>query len=599
MHFALFEDTQNKGLCHYFHGDHHDMIATDHDSLLAVLAAIEACPHPLIGCINYEAVFHCDNTLKHLIKPSQQPLCHFVQYEHYELMPHAAVDKLLRAHSQNCPGTLSHLKCETDWQQYNKDLHSIRAHLQAGNSYQINYTARMTARMHGCSIDLYRQLRQQQPVRYSALLHFGERQIVSLSPELFFETKDRLLTTRPMKGTMQRGVTPKADAQFKHMLQSQAKTRAENIMIVDLLRNDCHAIAEPDSVKVQKCCHIETYPTLHQMVSTIQCQLREGVTFTDIIYALFPCGSITGVPKRSTIQIIQQLEQRQRGIYTGCIGIVQPNGDACFNVAIRTLDIDAQQAEVGIGGGIIADSVPEDEYQEMLLKAAFLQSVQVDFALITSIAYQRETGLQHHEQHMQRLADSADVFGFAFNATNTLAAIQAAVTDCEGDQHYKIRCAIHKNGHIDIKVIATQASSQVILKQLIHSEIADNNPFLQHKTTHPSVRNVYDQYRQQHCTLQNEDVLFINQCGYISETSRHNIFICQNGKWFTPPLSCGCLPGIMRTHVMHEKNAQEKCFTPADSLDCDGIWVCNSITGLVQADITCIEEALHAACATD
>ncbi|NMG45495.1 aminodeoxychorismate synthase component I [Aromatoleum toluvorans] len=272
------------------------------------------------------------------------------------------------------------VRCD-DWQpgvergRYDADIQRILDHIRAGDVYQINHTIRLHGRFDGDPRDLYAHLRAGQPDGYCALLDLGRHRILSLSPELFFRRDGDRLISKPMKGTLARGSTPEQDAQHAATLAASEKNRAENLMIVDLIRNDLSRVARPHSVEVPELFSIETYPTVHQMTSTVSAELRADADLADIFAALFPCGSITGAPKIKAMEIIAGLEAEPRGIYCGAIGLLKPGGDAIFNVAIRTLALDGMtgRAEYGVGGGITADSVAHDEYEEMRAKARILK----------------------------------------------------------------------------------------------------------------------------------------------------------------------------------------------------------------------------------
>ena len=363
----------------------------------------------MVGFISYEMAYALDPSI--LSKPisTNIPLLHFMTFEHHDLIESKEVGALLEQ-LQPKPGLtplLSQLKLDMDWETYERKLAQIKHYLREGETYQVNFTTHYHFDYQGNSIALYQQLRERQKVAYSALFHCDDYDIVSLSPELFFEKRGDTITAKPMKGTAPRTGNKTQDAQAIDWLTTDPKTLAENVIIVDLTRNDLSMIARPGSVNVPKLLEVESYSTVHQMTSTVEAGLPENISFVELLKAIFPCGSITGAPKKRTLQIIHELEQEPRGVYTGAIGYINPNNDMCFNVAIRTIMLQNGRGRLGVGGGIVYDSDAREEYEEIQLKARFLTQLDPGFELIECLLYHSECDFRYLREHLDRLAHSA------------------------------------------------------------------------------------------------------------------------------------------------------------------------------------------------
>src|SRR5262245_25455433 len=332
--------------------------------------------------------------------------------------------------------TVSDLQLSWTREQYTSAFTKVQDYIAAGDVYQINLTLKYRFAFSGDALALYAALRRKQRVEYGALIDAGDFHVLSLSPEMFFRREGKHVTSRPMKGTAPRGRTPREDARLKTWLTVDEKQRAENLMIVDLLRNDLGRIAKIGSVEVTDLFTVETYRTVHQMTSGITAELRADMGLKDLLKALFPCGSVTGAPKVRAMEIIRELEAYPRGAYTGAIGHIAPNADSQFNVAIRTLFIDAGGAgEMGIGSGVVSDSKVDAEFEECLLKAQFLTKADAPFELIETIRWERGVGFHLLERHLVRLQSSATYFGYPFERGKVLAALSAEVEELDGDVH--------------------------------------------------------------------------------------------------------------------------------------------------------------------
>lgn len=448
----------------------------------------------------------------------------------------------------------------------------VKAWISAGDCYQVNLTFPVSFTAFGSPLALYARLRERQPVRYGGFV--GEMDcageaIVSLSPELFVERRGRRLRTRPMKGTAPRTLPA------EHLRQS-VKDRAENVMIVDLLRNDLGRIAEPGSVHVEQLFEIEAYPSVWQMVSEISATAT-GDDLGDLLRALFPCGSITGAPKIRAMQIAGELEGQARGLYTGALGWLSPTGDLRLNVAIRTLELArGGQGRLGLGSGIVADSEPAAEWRECLMKGAFLRDVDPGLYLIETLRLE-EGRYPRLAGHLSRLANSADWLGFPCHLAEIEQALMAlAKMHIQG--LWRVRLTLGKNGHPELAALPL-APEPVGERRArwARQTIRADDPLRRHKT---SERAEYDAALSEIATTPEVfDVLFCNERGEVAEGARSNVFIERDGLLLTPPLTSGALPGVLRSELLASGRAREAVLYPED-LD-GGFWLGNALRGLV------------------
>lgn len=449
---------------------------------------------------------------------------------------------------------------------YRQAVERIRAYIAAGDCYQVNYTFPLDFRWFGHPLALYQALRRRQPVRYGGLVAMEDDGIISLSPELFLERRGDRLVTRPMKGTAERSSDPEA-------LRASEKNRAENLMIVDLLRNDLGRVAAGGSVRVDSLFEIEDYPTLWQMVSQVSAQVP-GRGFGDILEALFPCGSITGAPKIRAMQIAAELEGQPRWLYTGTLGWVAPEGDFRLNVAIRTLELAADgSGRLGIGSGIVADSDAETEWQECFLKSTFLAELDPELKLIETLC--REDG--HYPRldgHLARLRASAAWLRFPFDEP----ALRRALAASPKPGLWRVRLTLSKAGDIEVTaaVMAPEPSGER-LATMSAVPIDSRNPLRRHKTT---ARAIYDDALM---TIAGRpeifDMVFVNERGEVAEGARSNVFVERDGVLLTPPLASGALPGVLRAELLATGRAREAVLRPADLAD--GFSLGNALRGLI------------------
>ncbi|MFD2204360.1 aminodeoxychorismate synthase component I [Kiloniella antarctica] len=543
----------------------------------------------LAGYLSYELGYLLEEKLTTLLpsdEDRQVPLLWFGVFEKKIPLNPAETHKFL-AKQRSGEYQLKDLSPSMDEKSYCKAIDKVKAYIAAGDTYQVNYTFKHNFKISGDPIALFQELRQRQSVANGAYINTGNQVVLSLSPEIFLSTEGENVRTRPMKGTVQRGKTQQEDNENKIWLTQDEKSRAENLMIVDLLRNDMGRVCKIGTIKVTELFTVETYRSLHQMTSNIVGKLLNEITPTDLIKRLFPCGSITGAPKVRTMEIISELEQEPRGVYTGSIGHIAPNGDTQFNVAIRTLVLNKNGAgEMGIGSGIVFDSSPESEYQECLLKGQFLSGNLAGYAkplfdLIETLRWEEGQGFYLLGEHLERLENSAGFFGYPFERTT----IETALNDLSLSGIQRVRLLLHKDGSTTITTTAIQlhTSSKVIGFVLSDKIVDSSDIFFYHKTTRRAFYE--DELATQNKWTGCDEVLFTNEHGEITEGARTNFFLERNGQLFTPPISSGVLNGTLRSHLLKEgyKGLTEKILTSEDLNTADAIYFGNSVRDLMPA----------------
>jgi len=474
---------------------------------------------------------------------------------------------------------IGELRADVDEAEHAARIGAIRELIAAGETYQVNLTFPMRAAFRGSAAALYRRVCLAQRAAYCAFLDFGERAIVSASPELFFRWADGELELRPMKGTRPRGRTADEDAALAAELASSPKDRAENLMIVDLLRNDAGRISEFGGVRVERMFEVERYPTVHQMTSTIRARTRAGTTLADVFRALFPCGSITGAPKVRTSRIIAEAEGAPRGVYTGAIGFVSP-GEAVFSVAIRTLLVDhaAGEAELGVGSGITWDSDAAAEYRECLSKAAFVHR-EPDPALIETFGWTPEDGFIRREGHLARMASSAAHFGYRFDGDEMARRLDGLAASLPREPR-TIRITLHPSGRVDIADEPMRRWAEPVRLAIARRHLPIDHPLWRHKTAR---REIY--LRHDPVSIPHDDVLLVNERGELAETRIANVVLEMDGALWTPHLAAGLLPGVLRAELLRDGTIRERPLRLADLERATGVWVVNSLRGWGRAEI--------------
>jgi para-aminobenzoate synthetase / 4-amino-4-deoxychorismate lyase len=521
------------------------------------------------GFLGYEAG---SALLPQLSESSGEPLAWFGLFERYQEFESG----VLAAKLPDPAGAwLSPLRPEISRADYGKAFAAVQEYIAAGDIYQANLNFPLAADYAGDPLALYAALRPRAAAGYGGVIWTGERHYLSFSPELFFALKDARVTTKPMKGTAPRRADAVADATEVETLRTDPKQRAENLMIVDLLRNDLSRVCEAGSVAVPELFHVESYPTVHQMTSTVTGTLPDGSDAVDVIQALFPCGSITGAPKIRAMQIIGEVETGARGIYCGSIGRIDANGDAAFNVAIRTFTLCEQTKRVslGLGSGIVADSDEAAEWAECLAKGDFAKVDGYGFDLIETMRFEPAQGIARLELHLERMKASAQAFGFEFDRHAMRNKLHAATFHLDGLS--KIRLLLSKGGAVAIETrpLADTTGPWHIAVAPLPVDAGDFR--LLHKTTD---RGFYDEARTASGA---DEVLFTDAKGYLTEGSITALFVESDGKLLTPPLSRGALPSTLRRELVESGQAIEADLRPED-LGAK-FFIGNSVRGLIPA----------------
>ena len=569
MHKQTIIDFKELGLRHLFTKPIKELKTRDIDQVEALLKEVETYQEAgfyAVGYISYEAAPAFEKKLAvHPAPLMGEYLLYFTIHQEVETLPfpedYEAVD------------LPANWKEEVEAPAYQEAIKTIHHHIRQGDTYQVNYTVQLSQELEGDPLAIYNRLVVEQKAHYNAFIQHDDVAILSISPELFFEQDDRLLTTRPMKGTTRRGLTNQTDLQEAAWLEADPKNRAENMMIVDLLRNDMNRISEIGSEQVTRLCQVEQYSTVWQMTSTIKSHLRPEVDLVQSFQALFPCGSITGAPKISTMEIIQKTEIAPRGVYCGTIGILLPKGKRIFNVAIRTLQMQGNQAIYGVGGGITWDSKWESEYQETKQKSAVLYRQEPRFELLTTGRIHKGE-LTFLEQHLTRLREASRYFAYPYDEPKLLKELQEELARLESNLDYRCRIALQKNGtfHIEITEL-TDLPASYLQAQLTEQKIDLATPFTYFKTS-----------QRDHLSQSNHEQIFHLPDGTLLETTIGNLVLEIEGQLYTPPAHLPLLDGIYRRHLLETQQVEEKLLTLNDLTDADLIYACNALRGLYELD---------------
>lgn len=558
--FVLLDDARDEGAAPArLYTDPVEIITTrEVNRVPELLATLKSRRAHVAGFIAYEAGHGLEPRLSHLVSNSADdapPLLWFGVFQGYQEIAPAAVADLFPDPSGGWIGTPTP---RISGAAYETALNTVNDYILAGDIYQANLTFACDVPLMGDPLAIYAGLRTRAKAGYGGIVWTGEDMLLSLSPELFFALKDGKLTTKPMKGTAVRGRNPASDAEAVAKLQSDPKQRAENLMIVDLLRNDLSRVAVLGSVAVPQLFHVETYPTVHQMTSTVTARLREGVDAVDVISTIFPCGSITGAPKIRAMEVIDEVEAAPRGAYTGSIGRIDPGGDAAFNVAIRTLHLRGREnrATMGLGSGVIADSESGDEWRECLAKGGFVASEKT-FDLFETMRFDPAVGIQLLDRHIARIGESARMFGFPFDRHAARNELQAATFRIAESR--RVRLMLSPSGRIAIEVQPHQPKPADFVEVRLVTLPVDSSDFrLRHKTTDRSF------YVEARMAAGSFEVALVDSEGFITEGSFTNIFVRGPGALLTPPLTRGLLPGVLRAELIANGSAVEADLRPED-----------------------------------
>lgn len=557
-----------------FDGHIRTLVADTADQVVAVLEQAEAATRQglyAVGFVAYEAAQALNPYLPALPPRDDLPLVWFALFRKRQCVTAgdglpagvAAAPELTPAGSQS---------------DYEIAISRIHTAIGQGQTYQINYTFPLQGHWQGDPLQLYRTLLNAQQPAFGAFLDIGSHTVISTSPELFFSIKDGLVTTRPMKGTAPRGRFPAEDQAQQEQLQQSSKEQAENLMIVDLLRNDLGQVAQTGTVQTERLFEVESYPTVHQMTSTITARLKEDVGLLELFRALFPCGSVTGAPKRRSMELIAEIEGQPRGIYCGAIGYLAPGGEASFSVAIRTLLLEKQtgQISMGVGSGIIWGSDPRAEYAECLNKAAFLKP-QPQHRLLESLLLE-DGNYPRLERHLNRLCWSAHRLGYCCDREQIKQALLGYAAG-KGGQH-KTRLLLAQDGTYQIESALLRQIQQPIKLALAATPVDPTDLLLYLKTEQ---RERYEQARQEQPEA--DEVLLRNTQRELTEGTFTNLVLKLDGRLVTPPLASGLLPGVMREELLERGFITERVLYLHNLQQAEEIWLINSVRGWLRAEL--------------
>ncbi len=523
------------------------------------------------GFLSYEAGFALEPKLAEL--KSTGPLAWFGLFTGYESIE---ADQVTNWLGDPTGAWLGPVNPQVSRQDYGAAFAAVERYIIDGDIYQANLTFRAEAHYAGHPLALYAAVRPRAAAGYGGVIWTGEDWYLSFSPELFFALKDGRITTKPMKGTTKRLSDPVQDAAAAAEMRADPKQRAENLMIVDLLRNDLSRVAESGSVEVPHLFTVESYPTVHTMTSTVTARLKAGLGAVDLIRAIYPCGSITGAPKIRAMEIIDELETAPRGIYCGSIGRIDASGDAAFNVAIRTFSLNGAQKtlSLGLGSGLVADSVAGAEWDECLAKGEFARVERTGFDLIETMRFDPDSGIARLELHLDRMKASARTFGYGFDRHEARNRLHAATFHL--DSPMKIRLLSGNSGAIAIEIRGLpEASAEPVTVKLVPLPVDPADFRLAHKT---SDRGLYDEARRASGA---DEVIFADPQGRLTEGSFTALFVERDGKLLTPPLEYGLLPSVLRRELIEAGRAVEAELTEADLAG--EFFVGNSVRGLIPA----------------
>jgi para-aminobenzoate synthetase/4-amino-4-deoxychorismate lyase len=532
--------------------------------------------------IDYEAGHLLEDKLENFLESNKQKLMQFFFFDDNNVKKIKSSKIEFREYYGES-FSVSEYKLNTSKSKFFKNIKKIKQYISEGDTYQVNYTVKGKFNFSGSYASFFQNLLFNQSAEYSSFINNEKNFIISLSPELFFRTADNNILTKPMKGTLSRRKDLQSDVLRAFELEKSEKNRAENLMIVDLLRNDLGKICKYGTVKVDKLFGIEKYESLFQMVSIIEGKLKSKISLSEIIKNMFPCGSITGAPKIRTMEIIKELEEEERGIYTGSIGMMSKDSSV-FNVAIRTIKIEKEtgRGEVGLGSGIVWDSEQEKEYKETTLKSEFLTNQTKPFKLIETLLAQ-DSDISFLEEHINRISKTAEFFLFRIDQDRIRRElINTAYEHCSSGKH-RMRLLLNKWGKIKLE-FSTLPQLPESVKAIISEEcINSDNTFQYFKTTN---RELYNNEYKKNNAEGYFDVLFFNEKKELAEGAFTNIFIRKEDIWFTPPITSGILAGIYRNYYIHTNdNVKEAIITINDLLTADEVMLVNSVRGEIKVNL--------------
>ena len=570
MHKKTVIDFKELGVRQIFTDTIKELKTKDIKEVKHLLAEVEAYQNQgyyAVGYVSYEAAPAFETKFQVIDDPlMSEYLLYFTIHESVQTEPIPLTYKPI-----TLPKTWQEL---TSAEEYKAAIEHIHHHIRQGDTYQVNYTVQLQQNITADPFAIYNRLVVEQNAHYNAFIQHDDVSIISVSPELFFKKDGDGLTTRPMKGTTNRGLTTETDLKQAQWLAQDQKNRSENMMIVDLLRNDMNRISKIGSENVKSLCLVEQYSTIWQMTSTIETQLLPNSSLGDIFQALFPCGSITGAPKIATMAIIKDVEKQARGVYCGAIGILLPNGPTIFNVAIRTLQMQGNKAIYGVGGGITWDSKWEAEYEETKQKSAVLYRQNPKFDLISTGRIHRGK-LLFLKEHLNRLQESSRYFSYPFNKEEVQNQVEDLCQSLDFDTDYRLKMSLAKNGELTFEHNQLTGLADVFCQaRLVEQTHPLDSPYTYFKTS----------YRP-HISLEPHEQIYYNQKKELLETSIGNLVLKIEDQLYTPPVHLGLLNGIYRQSLIANNQVTERVLTLDNLKQAQAIYGCNAVRGLYELKV--------------
>ena len=570
MHKKTVIDFKELGVRQIFTDTIKELKTKDIKEVKHLLAEVEAYQNQgyyAVGYVSYEAAPAFETKFEVIDDPlMSEYLLYFTIHESVQTEPIPLTYKPI-----TLPKTWQEL---TSAEEYKAAIEHIHHHIRQGDTYQVNYTVQLQQNITADPFAIYNRLVVEQNAHYNAFIQHDDVSIISVSPELFFKKDGDGLTTRPMKGTTNRGLTTETDLKQAQWLAQDQKNRSENMMIVDLLRNDMNRISKIGSENVKSLCLVEQYSTIWQMTSTIETQLLPNSSLGDIFQALFPCGSITGAPKIATMAIIKDVEKQARGVYCGAIGILLPNGPTIFNVAIRTLQMQGNKAIYGVGGGITWDSKWEAEYEETKQKSAVLYRQNPKFDLISTGRIHRGK-LLFLKEHLNRLQESSRYFSYPFNKEEVQNQVEDLCQSLDFDTDYRLKMSLAKNGELTFEHNQLTGLADVFCQaRLVEQTHPLDSPYTYFKTS----------YRP-HISLEPHEQIYYNQKKELLETSIGNLVLKIEDQLYTPPVHLGLLNGIYRQSLIANNQVTERVLTLDNLKQAQAIYCCNAVRGLYELKV--------------
>lgn len=601
MSYALFEDVLNADFenSYLFTKLVFEICIYDFSKVESALSQIEEFSRSgyyLAGYIAYDSIFALESKLqveKSKTISSGVPLIHFNVYEQCQKFASKQLLDILSSQKiefeQSNTVKLNRIFLEDDILSYTEKYNQVQSELEKGNTYQVNLTIEAQLEFgNSPPTSIYYQLSRSKPVQYAAFLPYLPQELISLSPELFFYKTNNKIHVKPMKGTAPRSGDYLSDKRYYEWLSGDAKNQAENLIVVDLLRNDLSRFCKTGSVKADRLFKVEEFSTVYQMVSELSADLDKDISFTEILKGIFPCGSITGAPKLNTMRIIDNIEQRARGTYCGAIGFILPNNDMHFSVAIRTLTRSTEDKlyKFGVGGGITIRSRPDDEWNEIKTKLRFICNFyQPDFEIIESMLLVNGH-IYNLSLHLERFYRSADQLMFNIDNENVCLQLKKYLATHKGefelDQKYKLRLALAHSGKLTISHNRVDNIPNQLSVAVIKEAINTDSPMFYHKTSAKEVRGLYDDIYKNSLDPSIDELIFINENGVITESRYFNVIIEYEGQLITSPTSEGLLPGIYRQKMIADGILNEKLITMQMVEVASSIYLCNDVRGLIR-----------------